>query len=65
MSLYNMVKGAQDKLEGNLSALIEQFTPLLRKYAYGVYRENIYKLYLEDAFEMLLLDFIQNDRLRK
>jgi len=50
MSLYELVRNAQNKNESSQLLLIEQFTPLLKKYAN--------KLNLEDAYEILLLDFL-------
>ena len=51
MALYDLLKSAQEKNEEDQLSLIRQFTPLLRKYAY--------KLNVEDAYEMLLLDFFR------
>jgi len=51
MALYNVVISAQEKNEDDQLFLIKQFAPLLRKYAY--------KLNVEDAYEILLLDFYQ------
>jgi len=51
MALYDMLKSAQDYDEGSQLALIIQFSPLLKKYAY--------RLNTEDAYEMLLLDFFE------
>jgi RNA polymerase sigma factor (sigma-70 family) len=51
MTLYDLVKGAQDGNESCMLTLVEKFIPLLRKYA-GI-------LKTEDSYEMLLLGFLE------